>query len=173
MFLQTIGEEEATGRVAQIYEAQKSQLGFIMATAKCFTTRPDLLPIYTDFSEKIRSGFSLGLREWRLITLIAAKHVPSTYCSHVYGKQLLGDLGSKEAVMAVQRDFRTAGLSDRDVEIAGLCREDRQGCIPDFRSRHRPVAIRRIHGSGDLRYRALRRISLLCQPVLRRSGRRP
>jgi uncharacterized peroxidase-related enzyme len=117
MFLQTITEEEATGRVAQIYETQKSQLGFIMATAKCFTTRPDLLPIYTDFSEKIRSGFSLGLREWRLITLIAAKHVPSTYCSHVYGKQLIGDLGSKEAVMAVQQDFRTAGLSDRDFEM--------------------------------------------------------
>jgi uncharacterized peroxidase-related enzyme len=117
MFLQTIGEEEATGRVAEIYAAQKSQFGFIMETAKSFTTRPDLLPVYTDFSNKIRSGFSLGLREWRLITLIAAKHIPSTYCSYVYGKQLIDDLGSREAVMAVQRDFRTAGLSERDVEM--------------------------------------------------------
>jgi uncharacterized peroxidase-related enzyme len=117
VFLQTIAEEEATGMVAEIYETQKSQLGFVMEAAKCFTARADLLPIYTDFSEKIRSGFSLGLREWRLITLIAAKHIPSTYCSYVYGKQLIGDLGSKEAVIAVQRDFRTAGLSDRDVEM--------------------------------------------------------
>jgi hypothetical protein len=31
--------------------------------------------------------------------------VPSTTCSHAYGKQLLADLGSKEAVMAVRRDF--------------------------------------------------------------------
>ena len=117
MFLQTIAEEEATGRVADIYKAQKSQLGFVMAAAQCFTARPDLLPIYTEFSDKIRAGFSLGVREWRLITLVAAKHIPSTYCSHVYGKQLIGDLGSKEAVLAVQRDFRTAGLSDRDVEM--------------------------------------------------------
>jgi uncharacterized peroxidase-related enzyme len=117
MFLQTIAEEDATGRVAEIYQAQKAQLGFVMATAQCFTARPDLLPIYTEFSDKIRSGFSLGLREWRLITLIAAKHIPSTYCSYVYGKQLVGDLGSKDAVLAVQRDFRTAGLSDRDVEM--------------------------------------------------------
>jgi len=117
MFLQTMKEEEATGRVAEIYEKQKSQLGFVMAAAACFTARPDLLPIYTDFSDKIRSGFSLGTRAWRLITLIAAKHVPSTYCSHVYAKQLIGDLGSKEAVLAVQRDFRTAGLSDKDVEM--------------------------------------------------------
>ena len=109
MFLQTIAEEEATGRVAEIYERQKSQMGFVMAAARCFTARPDLLPI--------RSGFSLGLREWRLITLVAAKHIPSTYCSYVYSKQLIGDLGSREAVLAVYQDFRTAGLPDRDVEM--------------------------------------------------------
>jgi uncharacterized peroxidase-related enzyme len=117
MFLQTIADEDATDRVAEIYARQKSQMGFVMAATKCFTARPDLLPIYTEFSDKIRSGFSLGLREWRLITLIAAKHIPSTYCSYVYGKQLIDDLGSKEAVLAVQRDFRSAGLSDRDVEM--------------------------------------------------------
>ena len=117
MFLKTLSDEEATGRVAEIYEAQKSQLGFVMEAVKCFTTRPDLLPVYTEFSQKIRSGFSLGLREWRLITLIAAKHIPSTYCSYVYSKQLIDDLGSSEAVMTVQRDFRTAGLSDKDVEM--------------------------------------------------------
>jgi uncharacterized peroxidase-related enzyme len=117
MFLQTIAEEEATGRVAEIYRAQKSQLGFVMAAAKAFTARPDLLPIYSEFSDKVRAGFSLGMREWRLITLIAAKHIPSTYCSYVYGKQLIADLGSKDAVMAVQRDFRAAGLSERDVAM--------------------------------------------------------
>jgi uncharacterized peroxidase-related enzyme len=117
MFLQTIEEDEATGRVAEIYEKQKAQLGFVMEAAKCFTARPDLLPIYTDFSDRIRAGFSLGLREWRLITLIAAKQIPSTYCSHVYGKQLIDDLGSKEAVVAVQSDFRKAGLPDKDVAM--------------------------------------------------------
>jgi len=117
MFLQTIAEEDATGRVAEIYAAQRAQFGFIMSTARCMTTRADLLPIYTDFADKIRAGFSLGMREWRLITFVAAKHIRSTYCSYVYGKQLIGDLGSKDAVMAVQRDFRTAGLSARDVAM--------------------------------------------------------
>ena len=117
MFLQTIEEDEATGRVAEIHEKQKAQLGFVMEAAKCFTARPDLLPIYTDFSDRIRAGFSLGVREWRLITLIAAKQIPSTYCSHVYGQQLIDDLGSKEAVLAVQSDFRKAGLPDKDVAM--------------------------------------------------------
>jgi len=117
MFLNTIAEADAEGRVAEIYAAQKAQLGFVMEATRCFTARPDLLPAYTDFSDRIRGGFSLGMREWRLITLIAARDIPSTYCSHVYSKQLIGELGSKEAVLAVQRDFRNAGLSDRDVEM--------------------------------------------------------
>ena len=117
MFLKTIADNEATGRVAEIYKAQKAQLGFVMDAARCFTTRPDLLPLHTEFVEKVRGGFSLGVREWRLITFIAARQVPSTYCSLVYGKQLVADLGSKAAVMAVQRDFRSAGLSEKDVEM--------------------------------------------------------
>jgi uncharacterized peroxidase-related enzyme len=117
MFLKTIGEAEATGRVAEIFQAQRAQNGFVMSAIQCWTARPDLLPIYQEFSDKIRAGFSLTPRDWRLITLIAAKHVPSTYCSHVYSRQLLADFGSKDAVLAVQRDFRSAGLSARDTEM--------------------------------------------------------
>jgi uncharacterized peroxidase-related enzyme len=138
VYLQTVSAEEATGGIAEIYEAQKSQLGFVMSAAQCFTTRPDLLPLYTEFSSKIRADFSLGQRGWRLITLVAAKHVPSTYCSYVYGKQLIDDLGSKQAVAAVQRDFRTAGLSDKDVamlayaekialDASQVCQDDIEG----------------------------------------------
>ena len=120
MHLRTIGEAEATGRVAELYRAQKDQNGFVMEAMQCWTARPDLLPIYQEFSDRIRSGFSLSPRDWRVITFIAAKHVPSTYCSHVYGRQLIADFGSKEAVMAVQRDFRSAGLSERDVRAQHL-----------------------------------------------------
>jgi hypothetical protein len=117
MFLKTVSEEDAAGRIAELYQAQKAQSGFVMSAMQCWTARPDLLPIYQEFSDKIRSGFSLSPRDWRLITLIVAKHVPSTYCSHVYGKQLIVDFGSKDVVLAVQRDFRSAGLSQRDVEM--------------------------------------------------------
>jgi hypothetical protein len=141
-------------------------MGFIISTAKSFTPRPDLLPIYTDFIDKVRAGFSLGVREWRLITLIAAKHIRSTYCSYVYGKQLIGDLGSKEAAMALQKDFRTAGLPEKGHQDAGLCREDHQGRFPGFASRHRPAAGRWLHRAANLRYCALCLISLLCQPLL-------
>lgn len=117
MFLKTIAEEEATGAVAEIYQAQVQRMGFVMEAAQCLTTRPDLLPVYNEFVDKIRAGFSLSQRDWRLITLIAAKHVPSTYCSFVYGQQLIEDFGGRNAVLAVHCDYRYAGLSDRDVAM--------------------------------------------------------
>lgn len=117
MFLETVGEAEATGRIGELYGAQRAQNGFVMSATRCWTTRPDLLPLFEEFAGKVRAGFSLSPREWRLITFVAAGQVRSTYCSHVYGKQLITDLGSKEAVLAVQRDFRSAHLSERDVEM--------------------------------------------------------
>jgi uncharacterized peroxidase-related enzyme len=117
MHLQTVAEQEATGKVAEIYRELKKNFGFLMEADQCWTTRPDLLPLFEEFFGAVKSGFSLGVREWRLITLIAAKHVPSTYCSYVYGRLLAGDLGSKEAVIAIHRDFRNAGLSDKEVAM--------------------------------------------------------
>lgn len=117
MYLKTIAEEAATGRVGEIFAAQKAQMGFVMEANKCWTTRPDMLPAYIDFVETMRGGFSLTPREWRLITLIAARETRSTYCSLAYGRQLVDDLGSKEAVRAFQADYRKVGLPEKDVEM--------------------------------------------------------
>jgi uncharacterized peroxidase-related enzyme len=117
MYLETIAEEDATGRIAEIYREQKVNFGFLMEADKCWTTRPDLLPLFEAFFKDIKAKFSLGMREWRLITLIAAKQLPSTYCSYVYGRLLVDTLGSKDAVLAVHHDFRNAGLSDQDVAM--------------------------------------------------------
>jgi uncharacterized peroxidase-related enzyme len=117
MYLRTVGKEEATGEVARIYDESLAHMGFVMEADSCLTTRPDLLPLVQNFLDQARGNFSLGLKAWRLITLVAAKQVPSTYCSYVYGKQLVADLGSREKVLSVQRDFRSAGLDERDVAM--------------------------------------------------------
>ncbi len=117
MFVKTMAEDEAAGRVAEIYAAQKANLGFVMSATACWTARPDLLPLWEDFFTQVKAKFSLSPRDWRLITFVAAQQVPSTYCAMVYGKQLLDDLGSKDKVISVQRDFRNAGLDARDVAM--------------------------------------------------------
>ncbi len=117
MYLEIIGEDEATGRVAEIYEEEREAVGVLMSAIQCWTTRPDMLELWIPFMRQMRGNFSLGMRNWRLITLIAAKNVPSTYCSFVYGKQLLEELGSREEVAAICRDHRHAGLTEREVAM--------------------------------------------------------
>lgn len=116
MFLKTVDPADATGDVAEIYAKETASIGFVMEATRCWTTRPEVLPLYEAFTEGVKANFSLGLRGWRLITFIAAKQVPSTYCSHVYARSLARDLG-KAQVLAIQRDFRNAGLGARDVAM--------------------------------------------------------
>jgi uncharacterized peroxidase-related enzyme len=116
MFLKTVDPAEATGEVAEIYAHEEATMGVVMEATRCWTTRPEVLPLFDQFSQGIKKNFSLGTRGWRLITLIAAKQVPSSYCSHVYAQTLGRELG-KATVLAIQRDYRNAGLSTRDVAM--------------------------------------------------------
>ncbi len=117
MFLQTVSPDEASGEIAEIYQHEIASRGFVMEATRCWTTRPEVLPLFEQFSEGLKASFSLGMRGWRLITFIAARQVPSTYCSHVYAGALIKELGSREQVLALQRDYRQAGLSEKDVAM--------------------------------------------------------
>ena len=117
MFLKTVDPKEATGDVAKIYQHERQSIGFVMEATRCWTARPEVLALYEQFSEGIKANFSLGMRGWRLITFIAAKQVPSTYCTHVYARSLTKELGSKDMVLALQRDYRSAGLSEKEVAM--------------------------------------------------------
>ena len=114
-FLHTVSDEEASGEVAEIYAEQRESFGYVPASARALTTRPGVLEAYQRFLEVLQGGFTLSTRDWRLITFVADQSIPSTYCSLAYGKRLLPDLASPDRVLAVQRDFRRAGLSARDV----------------------------------------------------------
>lgn len=117
MFLKTIAEADATGRIDEIYAEEQKAMGLVMSATACWTARPDLLPLFSDFFAGVKAGFTLTPRDWRLITFIAAIEVPSTYCAVMYGQRLVDDLGSKQAVLAVTTDFRNAALPERDVAM--------------------------------------------------------
>jgi uncharacterized peroxidase-related enzyme len=117
MFLQTVAEKDATGAIAEVYAKEKAGVGFVPEAARCLSTRPDMPALFDTFFDGIKANFSLSGRDWCLITFVAATHLRSTYCSQVYSHRML-ELGeSKEALLAIQGDFRTAGLSDRDMAM--------------------------------------------------------
>ena len=116
MFIRTIGPEEATGEIAALYAAETQSMGRVMQATRCWSARPDIIVPVEMLLHRIRDGFSLGLLNFRLITFVAARRVPSSYCSHVYFRALSGMLGREQA-LAVARDYRDAGLTEQQVEM--------------------------------------------------------
>jgi alkylhydroperoxidase family enzyme len=122
MYIRTVSPEEATGDVAEIYRGELASSGFIMEATACWTAVPGLAPMVEHLLQTARNNFSLGLLNWRLITLVAAREVPSTYCSHVYARLLARELG-KDQVLAIQRDFRSAGLDEKTVAMLAYAQQ--------------------------------------------------
>lgn len=116
MFIRTIEPAEAEGEVASIYKNEIASMARVMEATRCWTARADILAPVEHLLHQIRDGFSLGLVNFRLITLVAAKYVPSSYCSHVYFKALSTMIGREQA-LAVYRDYRNAGLTDQQVAM--------------------------------------------------------
>lgn len=116
MFLRTIEPIEAENEVASVYADELASMGRVMQATQCWSARPDILAPVEDLLHQIRDGFSLGLTNFRLITLVAAKYVPSSYCSQVYFKTLSTMIG-REQTLAVYRDYRNAGLTGQQVAM--------------------------------------------------------
>jgi uncharacterized peroxidase-related enzyme len=116
MFIKTIAPDEATGEIARLYEAETASMGRVMQATQCWSARPDIIVPVESLLHQMRDGFSLGLLNFRLITFVAAQHVPSSYCCHVYFLALSKMLGRDQA-LAVRRDYRAAGLSEQQVAM--------------------------------------------------------
>ena len=69
MFIETISEAKAEGKVRAVYESDQSSLGYVPNHAKVFSLRPDVLEAWRSFQGSIRKN--LRLRRYELITLAA------------------------------------------------------------------------------------------------------
>ena len=116
MFIKTVEPDEATGEIADLYNAEIASMGKVMQATQCWSARPDMILPVERLLHQLRDNFSLGLVNFRLVTFVAAKYVPSSYCSHVYFKSLSGAIGREQA-LAVQADYRNAGLSEQQVAM--------------------------------------------------------
>ncbi len=116
-WIRTIGEEEAAGPLKERYQADLELLGFVMESTKALSVRPELALAYEAFRKAVWSTPGLTLRERRLINLLVADRIQSTYCVLVYATALERDLDGPQGIRNVLRDYHHAGLSDREVAI--------------------------------------------------------
>jgi AhpD family alkylhydroperoxidase len=78
MFIQTIQEAEAEGRLREIYDGDRKSLGYVPNHARVFSLRPEVLEAWRAFQGSIRKN--LRLRRYELVTLAAAKALNCRYC---------------------------------------------------------------------------------------------
>jgi uncharacterized peroxidase-related enzyme len=116
-WIRTVDESTATGRLKERYQEDLDTLGFVMAATQAFSASPALAEAYRVFRHAVQTEGGLSLRERRLVNLVVANRIRSTYCVLVYGTALERDLGGVAGLKAVLSDYRNAGLSEREVAI--------------------------------------------------------
>ena len=104
-----LGEDEATGELRGRYEADLNQLGFVMEATRALSANPALAMAVDAFEGAVKRTSHLTTRERRLIHLLVADRLRSTYCVLVFAIALERDLGGKDGIREVLRE---AGLDD-------------------------------------------------------------
>jgi uncharacterized peroxidase-related enzyme len=115
MFIETISEAEAEGKVRAVYESDQSSLGYVPNHAKVFSLRPDVLEAWRSFQGSIRKN--LRLRRYELVTLAAARALNCRYCLLAHGSILIKNGVGVDQLRAILTDYHDAGLAPAEVAI--------------------------------------------------------
>ena len=115
--IKTLNEDEVAGPLRQMYEADLARLGFVMEATRALSLKPDVAQAFETFTAAVKQASALTPQERRLISLLVADRLGSTYCVLVYAIDVERDLGGLERVLAVLHDYHDAGLSQREVAI--------------------------------------------------------
>jgi len=113
MFIQTISEAEAEGKLRSVYDGDQLTFGYVPNHAKVFSLRPDVLEAWRGFQGSIRRN--LSLRRYELVTLAAAQALDSRYCLVAHGAVLTKNGVSVAQLRAILTDFHDAGLELAEV----------------------------------------------------------
>ncbi len=115
MFIDTIQDSEAEGKLRQLYDGDLKNYGYIPNHAAVFSLRPDVLEAWRTFQASIRKN--LRLRRYELVTLAAAVALKCRYCIIAHGSVLLKNDVKLDLLRALLKDYRNAGLDRTEVAM--------------------------------------------------------
>jgi uncharacterized peroxidase-related enzyme len=115
MFIKTISEAEAEGKLLAIYEGDQKIMGYVPNHARVFSLRPEVLEQWRAFQGSIRKN--LRLRRYELVTLAAAMALNCRYCLLAHGAILIKNGISVDQLRAILTDYKNAGLERAEVAM--------------------------------------------------------
>ena len=114
-YIDTIPEEQATGAVAAMYDADRELGGYVRNFAKAFSPAPDIYAAWVQLNSTIKAR--MDLRRYELATIAAARRLRSTYCAHAHGSVLLDQFLDADTLRAAMDDHHRAGLDPVEVAV--------------------------------------------------------
>lgn len=116
MIVQPPTVDEAEGHVAEMYDSDLHDDGFVFSHTQVMAINPEAHEAFLALVRTIVP--SIGVRTYELATLGAARGIPSPHCLLAHGRKTLrtGDF-DEDQLERVAIDYETAGLSDADVEV--------------------------------------------------------
>ena len=118
-FIDTIPDDQAFGVLAELYDEERADDGYVWNTTRAFSHRPEVLRGWNGFL----SGISANMdpRRYELATLAAARRLRSSYCMLAHGSVMLTkDLAEPDELRAIATDHRRAGLDPAEVAVMDL-----------------------------------------------------
>lgn len=108
--------DEATGHVAEMYAGDLADDGFVYAHTRAMAMNPG---VHAAFEALVGATVpSIGLRNYELVTLAAARAIHSSHCLLAHGRKTLrADLMDEDQLVRLAEDYRDAGLTAAEVAM--------------------------------------------------------
>ncbi|MCX6230238.1 MAG: carboxymuconolactone decarboxylase family protein [Bacteroidetes bacterium] len=121
MFIQTISEAEAEGKLRDIYQGDNKNMGYVPNHAKVFSLRPEVLETWRAFQGSIRKN--LRLRRYELVTFAAAMALNCRYCLLAHGTILINNGISLAQLRLILKNFNEAGLEEDEITMMAFAQK--------------------------------------------------
>lgn len=117
-FINTIADRAATAEVAELFEADRADLGYVANCTRVLAHRPKVFEAWEHLNEAIKDG--VDIRRYELATVAAARQLQSSYCALAHGKVLADRFLGPEAVRELLAGHPAHGVDAVDVAVMNL-----------------------------------------------------
>jgi uncharacterized peroxidase-related enzyme len=116
-FIRTVPVDDAEGAVAEMYEGDRVNFGYVPNFTQGFSDRPGVYAAWRGLVGALRQN--MDERRYELATIAAARRLRSSYCSLVHGRLLADRFIGPDAVRSIFAGDDT-GLEPVDVAVMDL-----------------------------------------------------
>jgi uncharacterized peroxidase-related enzyme len=117
-FITAVSDDQATGAVAAMYEADRQAFGHLPNFTEAFSLRPDVYAAWRQLNGAIKTN--MDLRRYELATIAAATRLRSSYCTLAHGSVLLDKFLSADDLHAVIGNRDDSELDAVDAAVIAL-----------------------------------------------------